>query len=67
MNKEDTKHDKSYSLNEDHVATTKDLRIMGLELRMELEGKINAVTFKLGSLIIACSGVLFGLLSYFHK
>lgn len=67
MNKEESKQEISYNINEDHVATIKDLRIMGLELRMELESKINAVTFKLGSLIIACSGVLFGLLSYFQK
>lgn len=67
MAEADIKKEISYNINEDHVATTKDLRIMGLELRMELESKINAVTFKLGSLIIACSGILFGLLSYFHK
>lgn len=67
MTEEEIRKEVTYNINEDHLATTKDLRIMGLELRMELEGKINAVTFKLGSLIIACSGVLFGLLSYFHK
>lgn len=67
MTEEQIKKEISYNINEEHVATTKDLRIMGLELRMELEGKINAVTFKLGSLIIGCSVVLFGLLSYFHK
>lgn len=67
MKPEDAKKEAPYIINEDHVATIKDLRIMGLELRMELESKINAVTFKLGSLIIACSGILFGLLSYFQK
>lgn len=67
------KHDLTYT-HEDHVATQKDLKILSLEietsmlnLKMELENKINAITIKLGSLIIATSGLLFGLLSYFHK
>jgi len=38
-----------------------------LNLKMEIESKINSITLKLGTLIIACSGILFGLLSYFHK
>jgi hypothetical protein len=36
-------------------------------LKFELENKINSITLKLGTLIIASSGILFGLLSYFHK
>lgn len=74
MNKEDTKSEKTYTMNEDHVATVKDLRIIGLELRMEIDSKINGIsskingiTIKLGTLIIGCSSILFGLLSYFHK
>ena len=53
--------------NDDNLATQKDLKIMALEFKIELEKRINSVTLKLGSLIIACSGILFGLLSYFHK
>jgi hypothetical protein len=67
------KHEYAY-YNEDHVATQKDLKILGLELeskilnvKMELESKINSITIKLGTLIIASSGILFGLLTYFHK
>ncbi len=37
------------------------------DLKSYFEGKINSVTLRLGSLIVACSGILFGLLSYFHK
>lgn len=67
------KHEFAY-FNEDRVATQKDLKILGLELeskmltiKIELENKISSITIRLGSLIIACSGILFGLLSYFHK
>lgn len=74
------KHEYQY-INEDRYATQKDLKILSLELeakimlveqkviesKMDLEKKINSITIKLGSLIIACSGILFGLLSYFHK
>lgn len=67
------KHEFSY-YNEDRVATEKDLRILALEidskllnLKIELESKINSITLKLGSLIIATSGILFALLTYFHK
>lgn len=67
------KHEFTYS-HEDHVATQKDLKILGLEIeskilniKIELENKISSITMKLGSLIIATSGILFGLLSYFHK
>lgn len=67
------KYEFSYH-NEDHFATQKDLKILSLEmksemlnLKIELEGKINSITIKLGSLIIASSGILFALLSYFHK
>jgi hypothetical protein len=67
------KHEMAYH-NDDGVATQKDLKILGLEidgkilnLKIELENKINSITIKLGSLIIASSGILFGLLSYFHK
>ncbi len=62
------------SICEDHVATEKDLRILGLELKAEIlnikiefDNKISSIILKLGSLIVACSGVLFGLLSYFQK
>ena len=67
------KHDMSY-YNDDRVATQKDLKILGLELeskilnlKIELESKINSITMKLGTLIIACSSILFALLSYFQK
>ena len=67
------KHDFTYS-HDEHVATQKDLKILGLQidakilnLKNELEIKINSVTIKLGMLIISCSSILFGLLSYFHK
>jgi len=71
------KHEFTY-FNEDRVATQKDLRILSLELeqkilqvKIDLEIKISSIESslmkKLGSLIIACSGILFGLLSYFHK
>lgn len=78
-------------INEDRVATQKDLRILGLELeakilnmKMELEGKLNSMDGKLiamegklnsiensllkklGALIVASSGILFALLTYFH-
>jgi len=66
------KHD--YHNHEDHVATQKDLRILSLEieskilnLKIELENKISSITLKLGTIIIACSSILFGLLSYFHN
>jgi hypothetical protein len=52
---------------DNNVVTQKDLRILSLELKIELEKRINSVTVRLGSLIIACSGILFGLLSYFHR
>ena len=74
MTEEQIKQEISYNINEDHVATVKDLRIMALELRMEIDSrvnginsKINSITVKLGSLIIGCSSILFGLLSYFQK
>jgi hypothetical protein len=58
----------------DKLATLKDLRILSLELgqtMLELEqkvsSKINSMVFILGSLIIGCSSILFGLLQYFHK
>ena len=37
------------------------------DIKTDLESKINSITVKLGSLIVASSGILFGLLSYFHK
>ncbi len=59
---------------EDNVATQKDLKILGLEIegkilnvKIELDNKISSITLKLGSLMIACSSILFGLLSYFHR
>ena len=67
------KHEFAY-FNEDRVATQKDLKILGLELeskmltiKIEVENKISSITTKLGALIITCSGILFTLLSYFHK
>jgi hypothetical protein len=36
-------------------------------LKLDMEKRFNSMTTKLGSLIIASSGILFGLLSYFHK
>jgi len=38
-----------------------------LNLKIDMDNKINSVIMKLGTLIVACSGILFGLLSYFHK
>jgi hypothetical protein len=60
------KNEFKYS-NDDKIVTQKDLRILSLELKIELEKRINSVTVKLGSLIITCSGILFGLLYYFQK
>ncbi len=71
------KHEMSY-FNDDRVATQKDLRILSLEieqkilqLKIELEMKIASIESsllkKLGGLIIATSGILFAMLSYFHK
>ncbi len=60
------KHEFQYA-NEDRVATQKDLKILALELKIEIEQRINSVVYKLGGIIVACSGILFGLLSYFHK
>lgn len=71
------KHEFQYS-NEDRAATQKDLKILSLELKIEIEQrinslelkieqKINSVIYKLGTLIVGCSGILFGLFSYFHK
>lgn len=66
------KHDQY--INDDRYATQKDLKILSLELEQKiskaeqnLERMINSITLKLGSLMIACSGILFGLLQYFHK
>lgn len=78
MTKENDDKIKHSYLIEDRVATIKDLRILGLELeqrileikidlKIEIEQKINSVIYKLGSLIIATSTILFALLSYFHK
>ena len=47
--------------------TKNELELKISELKSYLEGKINSITVRLGSLIIACSGILFGLLSYFHR
>lgn len=84
INEKTEKHDFTYT-HEEHVATQKDIKILGLEIdakilnlkielenkissvKLELENKINSVTMKLGSLIVTCSGILFALLSYFHK
>ena len=40
---------------------------MKVELKLEIEQKVSSVVYKLGGLIIATSGILFALLSYFHK
>ena len=60
------KNDITYH-NDDNLVTQKDLKILSLELKIEFEKRINSVTVRLGSLIIACSGILFALLSYFHN
>jgi hypothetical protein len=60
------KNEFKYS-NDNNLVTQKDLKILSLELKIELEKIINSVTVRLGSLIIACSGILFVLLSYFQK
>ncbi len=67
------KHEFTY-LNEDKPATQKDLKILSLELehkmlnmKIELENKINSMAIRLGAVVIASSGILFSLLSYFHR
>ena len=70
------KHETTYV--EDRYATQKDLRILSLELdqkllqlKLELLLKMSSIEkvlfYKLGTMIVGCSGILFGLLSYFHK
>ena len=59
------KHD--YVRYEDHPATQKDLKILGLELELKIGSIEASLLKKLGGLIIACSSILFALLSYFHK
>jgi hypothetical protein len=38
-----------------------------IELKLEIEKRINAGIYKLGALIVASSGIMFGLLTYFQK
>lgn len=44
-----------------------DLKVEIQSIRVELEQKMHSVMIRLGSLIVASSGILFGLLSYFSK
>jgi hypothetical protein len=65
---------KKNNIYDDNVATKKDLKILGIEIeseilhmKTELENKINSITLRLGAIIVTSSGILFTLLSYFHK
>lgn len=78
MAQEKIEHHEIAHIYDDRVATQKDMKILSLELekkilhlKIELELKLammeSSLLKKLGTLIVACSGILFGLLSYFHK
>lgn len=53
--------------NEDKLATQKDLRILTLELEAKMTAIESRLLRNLGTLIIGCSGIVFGLLMFFHR